>query len=991
MTMKRVHHFCPIVLCACLTLLVACGTTTGSEGPGAGADAAGADALAADADGGTGDAAATDATVVDGLAGEDGVPHDAEADTADAGDAAADDLATEDAVAADVAPDDADLGDAAQDVADTGLVDVDALDDTQGLVDVPVVTDVPVLTDVPTLPDVPVEADVPVATDAATPDAPEPGTDAWVDDVALTDAATDGPDATAIDDAGTDDAGAGDTLAPDVAADVPVDVYVNQAPAGVPVVAIAPLVPVVGQDLVASVVTPSVDPEGQPLTWTWAWSLDGQPTTFVGPVVPGAWVSKNHTWQVTAVASDGELSGPAGVAAVTVVNSAPTPVVLAEAPTTVPLTGKAQVTVLTDASDADGDQIQVSFAWLWNGKVIAGGVVLDVPNTLPGGQHLGVGTLELDVTVIDSEGAKVVTKKFVDIVASPVCGTPWGQCGAHASCTDNGTLSPSCGCDPGWSGDGVTCTDVDECKAATAKCAANATCSNTPGSYDCTCNAGYEGTGFSCQNIDECKTGLANCDINATCQDTVGSFVCTCNAGWEGTGTVCTDVDECASAGLNQCDVHAQCINQDGGYDCQCVKGWTGSGLACTDVDECAQVPSVCDAHATCTNTDGSHTCQCNPGWTGNGNKTCTDVNECTAGTALCDVNATCGNIDGAYTCACKAGYVGDGKTCLPACTAYCNDVMANCTGGNAQYADLNTCLQTCTTWAAWPLGTSADLNVDTVACRASFATGAAVSPAVFCPAAGPIGGGVCGSNCDAFCDLVTHTCASDWPDAASCKTTCGGWKTTGTAGDTAGNTWQCHMTYALTAGQNASACASAGTAGTKCVDGVDLGGWKVEQTTSTQSYTIPAKTFVPYGGYLILARFASKAQFELFWGVTLGPNVVFLTTNSDLNGNTAVPVINGDETFTLRRPDTTVADGPTWPMPTSAHQIFARTFPGSSASLQGAWTATLDSTLTNATPGAGQKSGVVSGPYISEFADVPAGTGNFANEYVEIFLDPGL
>ena len=41
-------------------------------------------------------------------------------------------------------------------------------------------------------------------------------------------------------------------------------------------------------------------------------------------------------------------------------------------------------------------------------------------------------------------------------------------------------------------------TDIDECGESTDTCAMNATCTNTPGSYQCSCNIGFTGDGTSC-------------------------------------------------------------------------------------------------------------------------------------------------------------------------------------------------------------------------------------------------------------------------------------------------------------------------------------------------------------------------------------------------------------------------------------------------------------------------------------------------------------
>jgi len=39
---------------------------------------------------------------------------------------------------------------------------------------------------------------------------------------------------------------------------------------------------------------------------------------------------------------------------------------------------------------------------------------------------------------------------------------------------------------------------MDECAVNNGGCSADASCSNTAGSFECSCNAGYDGDGFHC-------------------------------------------------------------------------------------------------------------------------------------------------------------------------------------------------------------------------------------------------------------------------------------------------------------------------------------------------------------------------------------------------------------------------------------------------------------------------------------------------------------
>ncbi|XP_078603389.1 uncharacterized protein LOC144877355 [Branchiostoma floridae x Branchiostoma japonicum] len=82
--------------------------------------------------------------------------------------------------------------------------------------------------------------------------------------------------------------------------------------------------------------------------------------------------------------------------------------------------------------------------------------------------------------------------------------------------------------------------DVDECADGTDNCHAQATCTNTDGSFSCVCGSGYRGDGVACTDVDECADGTDNCHAQATCTNTEGSFSCVCGSGYSGDGVACT-------------------------------------------------------------------------------------------------------------------------------------------------------------------------------------------------------------------------------------------------------------------------------------------------------------------------------------------------------------------------------------------------------------------------------------------------------------------
>ena len=160
------------------------------------------------------------------------------------------------------------------------------------------------------------------------------------------------------------------------------------------------------------------------------------------------------------------------------------------------------------------------------------------------------------------------------------------------------------------------------------------------------------------------------------------------------------------------------------------------------------------------------------------------------------DVAAEClfGGPDGEGICG------GTGPDCVP----YCETVMANCSGEFAQYSSVGACLDYCQSASALPSGTKADTAVNTIGCRTAAAQKANDNPAVHCESAGPTGGNLCGSWCDVYCDLALTNCEDTdalFADATACHAACAGIPTTGTAGDTDGDTVQCRIYHLGVAG----------------------------------------------------------------------------------------------------------------------------------------------------------------------------------------------
>ncbi|HEY1099781.1 MAG TPA: hypothetical protein VGF99_12680, partial [Myxococcota bacterium] len=142
----------------------------------------------------------------------------------------------------------------------------------------------------------------------------------------------------------------------------------------------------------------------------------------------------------------------------------------------------------------------------------------------------------------------------------------------------------------------------------------------------------------------------------------------------------------------------------------------------------------------------------------------------------------------------------------------------------------------------------------------------------------------------------------------------------------------------------------------------VDVSGLIVTRAgaTSNGTFTIPANTIIPIGGYLVISRESNKAAFEAAWGLTLAANVRFI------GGSGTLIVVNERAgAYSLKRGTTTI-DGPS--VASLTPSTIQRNVPVAAADQASSWTVLGRD---EANPGSGQAEGVAaSGCYISEVAD---------------------
>ncbi len=160
----------------------------------------------------------------------------------------------------------------------------------------------------------------------------------------------------------------------------------------------------------------------------------------------------------------------------------------------------------------------------------------------------------------------------------------------------------------------------------------------------------------------------------------------------------------------------------------------------------------------------------------------------------------------------------------------------------------------------------------------------------------------------------------------------------------------------------------------------LDISGWKVVQANSTITLTFPLGTSIAPGGYVVIGRNASQAQFEAFWGVTLAANVKYINGFAVVGSN-GFPVINGSENYELQNASSNPVDGPTISQQVSANQSIQRRNPSYPAGQDTSWTKGAPST---ATPGSGAGPTANVGLVINEFSDATT----YSYEFVELYYD---
>ena len=100
-----------------------------------------------------------------------------------------------------------------------------------------------------------------------------------------------------------------------------------------PVISITPDPADTNDALTVSIVTPSTDPEGNTVNYSYEWLMGGAvQAAYTSSTVPSSATNKNEQWTVRVTPNDGIADGPVGEATITIANTAPTLSALAITP-----------------------------------------------------------------------------------------------------------------------------------------------------------------------------------------------------------------------------------------------------------------------------------------------------------------------------------------------------------------------------------------------------------------------------------------------------------------------------------------------------------------------------------------------------------------------------------------------------------------------------------------------------------------------------------
>lgn len=172
-------------------------------------------------------------------------------------------------------------------------------------------------------------------------------------------------------------------------------ITVNGLPTA-PGVTITPDPSTSGDNLTATVTTASTDPEGEAITYRYAWYQDGVVTAYTTNTINASAHSRGENWEVRVYANDGHGDSAPGTDSTTITNGAPSITTVTISPSTA-YTNDTLTASATGWSDPDGDGEQLRYQWAKNGTDISGAT----DSTLEGSEFVKNDVITVTITPFD--------------------------------------------------------------------------------------------------------------------------------------------------------------------------------------------------------------------------------------------------------------------------------------------------------------------------------------------------------------------------------------------------------------------------------------------------------------------------------------------------------------------------------------------------------------------------------------------------------------
>ncbi len=211
----------------------------------------------------------------------------------------------------------------------------------------------------------------------------------------------------------------------------------NAAPSGA-AIAIDPAAPVDDDELACTIVTEAVDPNGDEVTYGYAWAVDGADAGLTTATVAASLTSGGQTWTCTVTPTDGTLEGTPATASATIAigNQAPSAPTVSISPT-----APSDVDVLTcvieeESVDPEGAEVTYTYAWSVDG---ADAGITDA--TVTGSLTTRGQTWTCSVTGTDGEDTSTPGSASVEIAS---CGEPEAVGGIDFTAVCGGTFEMGC-------------------------------------------------------------------------------------------------------------------------------------------------------------------------------------------------------------------------------------------------------------------------------------------------------------------------------------------------------------------------------------------------------------------------------------------------------------------------------------------------------------------------------------------------------------------